>query len=214
MDPHIIEDHQHYALGRAARHIGDAADAYRPVSPLEPLSVANRFLRLQAAFLPASGGVRRNADYDDAGWHGIFDASYTRPGDYLTTSNRTFFIAAQQQFLPILCILTNRIISIGRTPISTYAGVSSYSGSGSASTSPLATGWPASVRGIGGATAGLADLPTSQPALQVTVLLPSIPAIHIASGDMVYDDLGRTIVVSTAEHSELGWRMSCRLATA
>ena len=214
MNSRTIIDHQHYGLGRAARHIGDVADAYRPAGPFEPLSVANRFLQLQAGFLPAGGGVGRNADYDDAEWHGILDASYTRPGDYLATADRTYFIAAQQSLLPILCILTNRIISIGRAFGLGSAGVSTYNGYGAGSTSPVATGWPASVRGIGGTTAGLAGLPTSQPALQVTVLLPPIPTVQIGSADMVYDDLGRTMVVTTAELSELGWRMSCKLATA
>jgi hypothetical protein len=47
----------------------------------------------------------------------------------------------------------------------------------------------------------------------MTVLLPNLPSVVIAPGDIVSDDLGRNLVVIAAEFSELGWRVSTKLAT-
>ena len=54
----------------------------------EPMAPRNRFLRLRAAFTAPDGRFARPNGYGDALWYGIFDAAYTRPGDYLVQARR------------------------------------------------------------------------------------------------------------------------------
>ena len=66
--------------------------------------------------------------YGDALWYGIFDAAYTRPGDYLVQADAVWFIAAQQRLLPVLCVQTNRIVSFWRPAAPSTTGVNTYGG--------------------------------------------------------------------------------------
>ena len=102
MDELCLQDRIHWGMNRAARSIGMPTDAYRPSGPLKPLQPANRFLRLHAAFCNVRGGFERPIEYDHPLWSGIFDAAYTRVGDYLVQPNGTWFVAAQQPLLPVL----------------------------------------------------------------------------------------------------------------
>lgn len=208
-----LQDRLYFAAGVAARHVGSSIDAYRPTSAINPISEANRFLRLYAAFLPPRGRMDGFVGYGSNEWHGIFDASYTQPGDYLVASNRAFFVAAQQPLLPVLCILANRVVSLRRPAIQSAVGSNSYGGYVSADAALLLQGWPASILGVSGAGDAPSGLPTAQATPQMTVLLPNLPSVVIAPGDIVSDDLGRNLVVIAAEFSELGWRVSTKLAT-
>ncbi len=71
-----LQDRLYFGMGRSARHVGQAADAYRPNGPADPLDKRNRFLRLPAAFVPAKSDERKANAYGETLWHGIFDASY------------------------------------------------------------------------------------------------------------------------------------------
>ena len=208
-----IQDRQYYALGIAARCIGASFDAYRPNGQSGPLSEACRFLRLHAAFTPTQGGLTKAGQYGTAEWHGIFDASYTRAGDYLVGGNRTFFIAVQEPLLPVLCIRANRIVTIARPAPQTRAGINAYGGYTTTGSWLLASDWPVSILGISGSGESRTGLPTDQVTPSFNLLAPKIPSVVIAPGDIVSDDLGRNIVVSTAELSDLGWRVAARLAS-
>jgi hypothetical protein len=102
MDPARLQDRIHWALNTAARAIGVQTDAYRPTGVSEPLDPTNRFLRLPAAFTVPDGRFARPNGYGDALWYGVFDAAYTRPGDYLVQQDATCFVAAQQRLLPFV----------------------------------------------------------------------------------------------------------------
>src|SRR3978361_1046923 len=108
MNGRRLQDSLYMGLGLAARHIGRAADAFRPSGPLRPLATQNRYLRLPATFTSSYGKFTRAAEYGNALWFGIFDASYTRTGDYLVMADAVFFIASQAPMLPVLCVRTNR----------------------------------------------------------------------------------------------------------
>src|SRR4051812_24301641 len=123
MDSRKLQDRLSFGLGRSARHIGRTADAFRPDGPSDPLKRENRFLRLPAAFVPANGGLNTAATYGQPLWHGIFDSSYTRVGDYLVLEAETYFIASQAPLLPVLCVMANRTISITRPTLQTSTGV-------------------------------------------------------------------------------------------
>ncbi len=206
--PHI-QDRIAKGLGTTARIIGLTYDAYRPTSVHDPLAPANRFLRLPAAFSPDDMSFHQPAGYGHASWMGLFDYAYTQPGDYLKGPGGTFFIAAQQALLPVLCVRTTRTLSVLRPVAPTAAGVNSYSGVTQATTTPLITQWPGSVLSAGGGRPG--ELPADGRLPSWTILLPMTPVL-LRPSDIVQDDQGRSYIIGTAEQTDLGWRILAKQA--
>jgi hypothetical protein len=213
MNGRKLQDRLHLGLGFSARHIGQTTDAFRPSGPFHPLDVQNRFLRLPAAFISASGKIDHADEYGDVLWYGIFDGSYTRPGDYLIMGWGRFFIASQAPLLPILCVRTNRTISIAQPKMQTGIAGNSYGGYISGDSLSLIDGWPASVLGETRSSHSNADLPTDQVVPYWNVLLPSPPGVVLSPGDIITDDLGRTAIIAGSELTDLGWRISAKMAT-
>ena len=213
MDPARLTDRVHRGLNAAARAVGADTDAYRPSGASDPLAPTNRFLRLRAAFSASDGRFAHPNSYGQALWYGIFDAAYTRPGDYLTQADGVWFIAAQQRLLPVLCVETNRVVSFFRAAAPSSRGVNKYGGSTTTNNRPLLTNWPASVLGASGRGQPTADLPGDTSVPYWTVLLPAVPGVVLLPSDLMSDDLGRNAVVSGAELTELGWRVTVRQAT-
>ncbi len=209
MQVRTLQDRIDRGRGTAARHIGAAYDAYRPSSTDHPLTPANRYLRLPAAFMPDDGSFKRPSGYGRPTWLGLFDSAYTQPGDYLSGPGGTFFIAAQQSLLPVLCVLATRTLTLSRTAAPTFPGMNSYGGTMLATATPLLVAWPASVltagAGAPGTLPGDANLPSW------TILLPATP-VALLPADLIQDDLGRTYVIGTAELTALGWRILAKQA--
>ena len=211
MDQAILQDRITRALGAAARAVGASSNAYRPNGAYNPLSTQNRYLRLPAAFAPPRGFTRANA-YGEALWHGVFDAAYTRIGDYIAQPSGTWFIADQAPLLPVLCVLTTRTVAFARPAAPSAAGVNAYGGVTLSAATPLLSAWPASVLGAAGAGAPSAGLPNDTTTPYWTVLLPASVPLLIRTGDIMSDDLGRTAIVAAAELTGLGWRITVRQA--
>ncbi len=146
-------------------------------------------------------------------WYGIFDAAYTRPGDYLVQAATVWFIAAQQRLLPVLCVQTNRVVSFSRPAAPSNTGVNSYGGITTDTNQPLLTNWPASVLGVAGRGHPAAELPSDGSMPYWTVLLPAVPGVTLLPSDLMADDLGRNAVVAAAELTDLGWRLTVKQAT-
>jgi hypothetical protein len=213
MDPAHLQDRMHWGLNAAARAIGVQTDAYRPSDLTEPLRPTNRFLRMRAAFTAPDGKFARPNGYGDALWHGVFDAAYTRPGDYLVQAEAIWFIAAQQRLLPILCVRTNRFVTFRRPATPANTGVNTYGGVTTATNEPLLTKWPASVLGASGGGRPDGDLPSDSSIPYWTVLLPAFPGVILRPSDLMSDDLERNAVVAAAELTDLGWRITAKQAT-
>jgi hypothetical protein len=213
MNGRKLQDRLHWGLGLCARHVGLSADAFRPGGPFNPLDKQNRFLRLPAMFVSAKGSKGQTNVYGEALWHGIFDASYTRAGDYLVLETGTFFVASQEPLLPILCVKTDRIISIVRPNMQTSTAGNSYGGYTSGASVTLIEGWPASVLGETRSGASTTDLPTDQGVPHWNILLPAVGRVMLSPGDFVIDDLDRTAVITGCELTNLGWRISAKMAT-
>lgn len=212
MDELRLQDRISWGLNRAARSIGTFTDAYRPSGKTDPLHPTNRFLRLRAAFCNVLGGFERANTYDHPLWNGIFDAAYTRVGDYLVQQSGTWFIASQQTLMPILCVHADRIVSFTRAAAPTVSGVNTYGGVTAATNTPLLTNWPASVRASSPAGIPSADLPGDSSVSHWTVLLPGVSHVALQFSDLMTDDLGRNAVVSSAELTNLGWRLAVKQA--
>jgi hypothetical protein len=177
------------------------------------LAPTNRYLRLRAAFTARDGTFAHPNAYGDALWYGVFDAAYTRPGDYLLQADTVWFIASQPRLLPVLCVQTNRIVSFWRPAAPASTGVNTYGGVVAETNTALLTNWPASVLGVAGRGHSSADLPTDSSVAYWTVLVPSLPGVVLLQSDLMTDDIGRTAVVAASELSELGWRITVKQAT-
>jgi hypothetical protein len=213
MNGRKLQDRPYLGLGISARLVGQFADAFRPAGVDNPLSSQNRFLRLPATFISSGGDESRTNSYGNALWQGIFDASYTRVSDYLVTSTGTFFVASQDHLLPILCVRTNRTICIMHPSMQTNIANNTYGGYTSGRSTTLMNQWPASVLGENKSSHSVADLPTDQLIPYWNVLVPSVLGVVLSTGDIITDDLGRTGVISGSELTNLGWRISAKMAT-
>lgn len=226
MDGARLQDLISRGMGTAARQAGVPCDAYRPCGGLHPLAETNRFLRVSAAFNAADPAFREANAYGRPVWYGVFDSAYTRPGDYLVecaASRRIWFIAAQPHLLPVVCVLTNRLASFARPAPPRLPGINSYGGVLRNELVPLMSHWPASVLAGGTGEREPAELPSDVRLGGYSVLLPASVqngadsegrmGITLRADDLMTDDLGRTYVVSSAELSELGWRLLVKLAT-
>lgn len=200
-------------LGLSARHFGQSTDAFRPCGPFQPLAAENRYIRLPATFTSSYGRFTRTNEFGNALWCGIFDGSYTKPGDYLVTPSATYFVASQAPLLPILCARTNRTISIARPNVQANIAGNAYGGYTAGGSTMLMAGWPASILGGGQSSHSTADLPTDQGTPNWNVLVPPPIGVILSPGDIITDDLSRTAVISGSELTDLGWRIIARMAT-
>lgn len=225
MDGAQLQDLISRGMGVAARRAGVVCDAYRPSDAFHPLVPTNRYLQLTAAFNAEDPGFQRASAYGRPVWYGVFDSAYTRPGDYLAERDgtRVWFIAMQPWLLPIVCVLTNRVVSFARPAAPMLPGINSYGGVLRANLVPLLVDWPASVLAGGSGEREPAELSSDVRLGGYSVLLPAMPRLMPAreetflttlrTGDLMTDDLGRSYVVSSSELSEMGWRLLVKLAT-
>nr|WP_294527309.1 hypothetical protein [uncultured Rhodopila sp.] len=213
MDSRKLQDRLYFGLGKSARHIGQTANAFRPGGPFDPLKKENRFLRLPAVFVPVTESTKTTNVYGQPLWHGIFDASYTRTGDYLVCGSSIFFIASQEPLLPVLCVMANRTISVSRPTVQTATGTNPYGGFTPNKSSTLMNAWPASVLGEARSALTAANLPTDQAIPYWNIFVPAPAGVLLAPGDMVTDDIGRSAVIAGSELTNLGWRITAKMAT-
>ncbi len=207
MNAATLQSKIYAGYGKAALRLGYTTDLYRPSSPDFPLS--NKITSLPVSFNSQDMRYSKPNKYGPSPWFGVFDGTIARVGDYLTnTHDGTFFIAAMQQALPILVVQTNRIINILRPQQQTGVGALGYGGDTAANETALMSGWPASVlQGTKGGKGG-ANLPGDTQNPWWAILLPVFPGVILRSGDLITDDLQRRYAISSAELSDLGWRLT------
>ncbi len=198
MDAERLRDRVAKGMGVAARKTGRLFKVFRPTAVGDPLDVHHRILDLNATFVAAGSSG------DPAIWHGVFDSSYTVPGDILVGGQMTFFIGSQLPGAPVQCVLTNRRVSVVRPMAAQQTG---YSGIFATSAEALLAGWPARFKAVGDAgdtgKAGHSRLGG---------WMVSLPALPVAPqvDDLITDDLGGAYLVGSAEQNVLGWRLLVR----
>lgn len=208
MDIGHLQDRIYWGLNRTANVMGQLTDAYRPNGTSDPLDRSNRYLRLRAAFSRANGNFSQPVEYGVATWRGYFDASYTLVGDYLVHDREIWFIVAQHSLLPVLCVKTNRIISISRKIIPATGGT--YDLTSANSTVSVISRWPASLLGTRTDGRTPTHLPGDTTVPDVIALLPATHNRTLQPTDIVTDERGTTSIIVAAELSELGWRLNIR----
>lgn len=201
--------------GIAAQHIGLPCDVFRPINPTAPLS--NQVGRLNAAFNAADSKYTKANLYGKGVFYADLDGRQTQPGDYLVRASdgAVWFIAAQQQLLPIVAISCNAQIQVRRQGVSTNFGAGPYSGVVNPSyiLGTEETPWPASIL-LGGRALAAAGLPADVKESGWRIFLPPSVPITIEAGDHLDDERARSFCVESAELTDLGWRLTVNEAHA
>ena len=204
MDGWTLQNRINKGMGVAARRSGTPFTIYRPVGAIKPLIRQNRLLEIYVVFYPGNTQGGRGVDYGHSLWRGIYDAFYTRAGDYLVSRESTYFVASQQPGLPVQCVRTNRVVSVVRPAPALQGG---YSGFFSNPGETVLAEWPASLLVEGGHPT---EVKVGENKLGFcTLLLPTVPTPPQVA-DVVNDDAGGVYAVGSAEQSLLGWRMTVR----
>ena len=191
MDSQTLQDRISKGMGVAARKCGRPYTVYRPDGVIQPVSPQRRVMQLLAVFTP--GGLRSDisATYAQTLWRGIFDASYTQPGDYVVGAADTYFVATQTPGDPVQCVQTNRVVTIVRPAPAIQGG---YSGFFSDPADLVITLWPASLL----ESNGNSFIKVGESRFGGwTLLLPRFP-VNPQVADIVSDDLGGAYSVSSA----------------
>lgn len=211
MGERLLSEKVWRGLGRAARVTGQRTDAYRPADIGDPLAPANRYLQLPASFSRPRMRTVRAGGYGEAFWEGVFDATYTRAGDYLVHADGgTWFVAAQSPMQVPLCVQTLRRLSFARPSGPVSAGANAYGGVARGTASVVLTNWPAAMATPEARGQNELATATTLPQSVWSVLLPPLEWLALLPGDTMTDDLGRAGVIDVAEYTELGWRLVVR----
>ena len=206
MDGATLQQKIYKGYGQAAKRIGFDYQQFRATSANNPL-LTTAIQTLPASFTTNFSYSAPNK-YGQAAWLGLFDATLCAPGDYLVGEGGTFFIAAMQSTLPIYAVQTNRTVSVLRVGMDSGVGLGGYGGDTPATELPLMTGWPASVLQGTKGEANPAQLPGDVRTPWWAILMPAWPGIVLRTSDIILDELGRKYVISSAELTDMGWRMT------
>lgn len=209
MDAATLQARIYAGYGKAALRIGPAYSHYRPSSANNPIASGNLLGTLNASLNAQDMAYGKPNVYGKPLWYCLVDGTKTRVGDYLVGPDRTVFIAAMQQALPILAVECNRTLTIYRPAQQTAVGAVGYGGNTGAGETALMTGWPASVlQGTKGENGGV-GLPGDVRLPWWAILMPAFPGVSIRAFDVISDDLNNRYVISSAEQTDLGWRFTC-----
>lgn len=205
MDGATLQARIYRGYAAAAQRIGQQYAQYRPGGAGDPLSAA--IGTLPVSFNAEDMTYARPNAYGKALWYALLDGTQTQPGDYLDGPGGTFFIAAQQQALPILAVGCNAKVRISRMTAPTAAGAVGYGGVIESQAVDVLSNWPASIL-IGGRSDKIVSTAMSVKSSGWQILLPPSVPIAINQGDVLHDDLGRRYAVYAAELTDLGWRLN------
>lgn len=208
MDANTINAKLNAGRGKVAQRLGQPCALFRPLSALAPFG--NQVATLPAAFNAGDGKYRKPNLYGDSTWFADLDGSLTQPGDILVRAvdGQVFFIAAQQHLLPIVAVGCERTVTVRRQQQRAGVGVMGYGGSTTANEAVLLAGWPASILQSSKGDRNPVGLPGDVRPPWWAILLPTVPGVQLQTGDIITCDLGRRYAISSAELTDLGWRLT------
>lgn len=208
MDGVRLSDRLAYGAGCAARRLGFLHDAYRINGPQNPISLANRFLRLCVAFVLPGGSVAAPSAVASPFRQAWADWSYLRPGDYLAGPEGTGFVAAIEPPKPMLVVMTNANVSLVRPAAPAVAGLNPYSAVLPGTETVLIAGFPASLLLGGVDDRTRAGLPDDTKLPGFTALLPAVENIAPNVADILLNGGNERYVVIAVERLHALWRLS------
>lgn len=212
MNADFLQSKIYYGYAKSAQYIGPLYSLYRPTSAVNPVSPATLLGTLNASFNAQDMKYSKPNVYGKPLWYALVDGTQTAVGDYLISDDQTFFIAAMQPILPILAVQCTNTLNIFRPQQQTAPGVNPYGGTVDENQTELMTAWPASVlQGTKGEKDG-AVLPGDVRLPWWAILLPAWPGVTLLTADIITDDMDRRFIISSAERTDLGWRLTCMQA--
>jgi hypothetical protein len=204
-------------LGIVATAAGVGCEWYRASSACSPISGENWMGRLQLLFDTAPDLMQRTPRRRDKPeeWFGAFDTTGVSVGDYLTTPNsETLFVAAIDPFRPVRLVLCNHTVDIRQPAVKVgFGAIGGYGGDTRAAETVLASRWPCAIVQGSKVETGDTRLPSDVKLPWSIALLPAIPCVVLRNDLILVDDLNYRHVVSQAELTSLGWRLSVVLET-
>ncbi|MBU9823191.1 hypothetical protein J1782_25195 [Rahnella sp. BCC 1045] len=207
MDAAKLRNKVYIGYGKAAQRIGYVAQQFRAASAFNPLQTTP-LQSLNASFTTNFNYSAPNK-YGQATWLGVFDGRQFVVGDFLSSpEDGVFFVAAMQTTLPIYCVQANRTISVLRTSQEDAGGVIGYGGTTAENEVALMTGWPASILNGTKGEKSPVNLPADAKTPWYLLLFPSYGDIILRTSDVITDDIGRRYIVSSAELTDMGWRVT------
>ena len=211
MDALTIQSKIYAGRAKAALRIGLSCAVHRSLSAASPL---NQVATLNAAFNSGDSNYKKPSTPGNPIWYGDFDGNQTLPGDYLirVSDGAVWFVAAQQQLLPIICIDCNRAVSVVRQNQQSSVGALNYGGKIPGNEAVIlgaSSPWPASILFGGRRQSTGAGLPEDVGQSGFRIMLPPSVPITIIAGDIIIDDLANRYVVESAEISDTGYRITC-----
>ena len=210
MDGTKLQAKIYIGYGKAAKRIGFDYQQFRATSASNPLS-STVLQTLPASFTTKFTYSAPNK-FGEATWLGLFDARQFSVGDFLVGRQGVFFIAAMQDTLPIYCVQANRTVDVLRVGMDVGVGLGGWAGDRRAAEESLMQGWPASIlQGTKGET-NEAKLPQDVKTPWWAILMPAWPGIVLRTSDIIRDDLNRKYVISSAELTDMGWRITAMQA--
>jgi hypothetical protein len=200
-----IQSRVYRGYEKAAQKLGSPYDIYRPNGLVNPLAAGNKVGTLLAVFpAEATYTFKTTQKPNDPYAYALDDGRLTRPGDYLTNGQKTYFVASQHPIQSILCVTCDALVSFASTRADGQAGVNPYGGRTEATDVPVLTNWPALLRVQSGGTRTEANLPGDARSPWWQVLLPPGPTFLMHNGDEMTDNLGRRFIVSSHQITEFG----------
>ncbi len=210
MDGTTLQGKVYAGYAKAALRVGLSCSHYRPLAATSAvIAVANQLTSLTASFNAEDMTYGRPNKYGKATWYCLADGTQLQVGDYLVQpSGSTFFIAGMQPLLPILVVECNRIVNVYRPQQQPGFGAQGYGGNTVAGQTQTVAQFPASILQGTKGEKSITALPGDVRMPWWAVLMPIIPGATIETDDIITDDLSRRYVVSSAELTDLGWRIT------
>ena len=206
-----IQEQIYYGYAQAASKLGDPVDLYRPLTAGEALAVENKLLTLPASF-SVEGTYKKPNGYGKPLWRVLIDGTKTKVGDYLVGADATYFIASMQSLLPIQAVQCNRMVNVSCQPLDDSIGAIGYGGATADNLETILTQWPASIlQGTKGEKSEV-GLPGDVRIPWWAILLPAFTGVIIETSYIISDELGRRYIVSSAELTDMGWRITAQQA--
>ena len=213
MDAAKLQGKVYAGYAKAAKRIGYDTDVFRPDGASDPLNVANKIATIPASFNAEDMKYGKPNKYGKPTWYCVVDGRETQVGDYLQNAHDgIFFIAAQQTILPVLVVSCNAVATFYRPQQMNDVGALGYGGNTLAEETAIMTDWPCSI--LQGSKGEKADavLPGDTKSAWWSILVPEAVGVLLRSADIIRDTHGRRFVISSAELTDLGWRLSCAQA--
>ena len=197
-------------FGKVARQQGVLTEIYRPVNALAPFG--NKIGETQIVFTNNYEFIK--PDKFGVAWlYAIFDGTLAQHGDYLVSGSDTFYIATIEMNSPPLVVRCERTVSVSRVSTPTAGvngtkGVLSYAGATRAKETTLVENWKASILQGTKGESNPTNLPSDVRMPWWLILMPSISGITFDTGDIIRDDQERKFLISSAELTRMGWRLT------